>query len=227
MDVGELLRTAREQARLSQSALAARAGTSKAAIQAYERGRVSPTVRTLDRLLAAMQLQQRVTLEPLRAELDARVDVLLQPVPDDEHERWRSLARSFAEHGAHWAVDGASALRLHGLNADDERERWATLVFDEDGRRWLARVFASGPGGRVVGWWSADLEDARWCLEGPVSTLVGALRLRVVEELPPHVALQPRGADSPLPVVTVDAVEQAFPRHQEVLEHWRRRSRAG
>lgn len=222
VDIGQVLRSAREAALLSQRELAARAGTSRAAVQAYERGRVSPTVRTVDRLLAAMDLQQRISLEPLLADLDARVDQLLQPVEPDEYDRWSALARSFAEHGAHWAVDGPSALRMHGLNADDARSTWVVLVLEES-RRWLARVFARGPGGRVVGWWDADLDDARWCLEGEATTMVGMLRVRVVEDLPPLLQVQPDGVPAVLPVVTVDAVEQAFPALAETLARWRQR----
>lgn len=48
-----MLRQARTRAGLSQRALAARAGTSQAAVAAIESGRTSPTVPTLERLLAA------------------------------------------------------------------------------------------------------------------------------------------------------------------------------
>ncbi|MDA8395617.1 MAG: helix-turn-helix transcriptional regulator, partial [Candidatus Dormibacteraeota bacterium] len=48
-----MLRTTRERAGLSQRQLARRAGTSQAAVSCYERGTVSPSVRTLARLLAA------------------------------------------------------------------------------------------------------------------------------------------------------------------------------
>jgi transcriptional regulator with XRE-family HTH domain len=47
------LRTARDRAGLTQAELAARAGTSQATLSAYEHGRKQPSVRTLDRLLAA------------------------------------------------------------------------------------------------------------------------------------------------------------------------------
>ena len=53
MDSVTMLRTTRERAGLSQRQLARRAGTSQAAVSCYERGTVSPSVRTLARLLAA------------------------------------------------------------------------------------------------------------------------------------------------------------------------------
>lgn len=53
MDFATMLRTARESAGLSQRRLARLAGTSQAAVSCYERGTVSPSVRTLTRLLDA------------------------------------------------------------------------------------------------------------------------------------------------------------------------------
>jgi transcriptional regulator with XRE-family HTH domain len=50
---GELVRTARTRAGLTQRALAVRAGTSQAAVAAIESGRKAPTYPTLERLLAA------------------------------------------------------------------------------------------------------------------------------------------------------------------------------
>lgn len=47
----ELLERVRHQAGLSQEALAARAGTSRPTLSAYERGRKSPTLATVERLL--------------------------------------------------------------------------------------------------------------------------------------------------------------------------------
>lgn len=52
-DPGLLLRTARTAARLSQREVALRAATTQSAISRIEKGHVSPTVETLDRLLAA------------------------------------------------------------------------------------------------------------------------------------------------------------------------------
>jgi transcriptional regulator with XRE-family HTH domain len=48
-----LLCTVREAAGLSKAALAERAGTSRPTLSAYEHGRVSPTVNTFERILAA------------------------------------------------------------------------------------------------------------------------------------------------------------------------------
>lgn len=53
MGNAELLIRARREARLSQTELAARAGTSRPTLSAYEHGRTSPTLQTAARLLAA------------------------------------------------------------------------------------------------------------------------------------------------------------------------------
>lgn len=59
-----LIRMARRQAGLTQTELADRAGTSQAAISAYESGRRSPSVDTLVRILAATGLELRMRLAP-------------------------------------------------------------------------------------------------------------------------------------------------------------------
>ncbi len=48
-----LIATAREHAGLSRAELARRAGTSRPTLSAYEHGRVSPSLQTLERILAA------------------------------------------------------------------------------------------------------------------------------------------------------------------------------
>jgi transcriptional regulator with XRE-family HTH domain len=59
-----LIRMARREAGLSQHQLATRAGTSQAAVSAYESGRRSPSVDTLCRLLAAAGFEVRMRLAP-------------------------------------------------------------------------------------------------------------------------------------------------------------------
>jgi transcriptional regulator with XRE-family HTH domain len=54
MTAAELIRDARRRHRLSQSELAWRAGTSQATVSRIERGRLSPTIRLLSRLMAAV-----------------------------------------------------------------------------------------------------------------------------------------------------------------------------
>ncbi len=58
-----LLSTVREAAGLSKADLAERAGTSRPTLSAYEHGRVSPTLDTLERILAAAGY--RLTASPI------------------------------------------------------------------------------------------------------------------------------------------------------------------
>ena len=62
MNAASAIRGARRRAGLTQSELAARAGTSQATVSAYESGRKQPSVATLDRLLAAAGSQ--LVVEP-------------------------------------------------------------------------------------------------------------------------------------------------------------------
>ncbi len=59
-----LIRMARRQAGFTQQVLAERAGTSQAAMSAYESGRRSPSVDTLCRILGAAGFEVRMRLAP-------------------------------------------------------------------------------------------------------------------------------------------------------------------
>lgn len=69
MDAAVLLRAARRRSGLSQRALAERAGTSHAALSAYESGTKVPRVDTLQRILRAAGFAADVDLAP-RADAD-------------------------------------------------------------------------------------------------------------------------------------------------------------
>ena len=85
MDASHTLRTARLRAGLTQTALAARAGTSQATISDYETGRKQPSVATLARLLAAagwrltVDRARRPVTRPSAAQL-ARAGAILSDV---------------------------------------------------------------------------------------------------------------------------------------------------
>jgi predicted nucleotidyltransferase/DNA-binding XRE family transcriptional regulator len=72
MDAATLIRVTRESAGLSQGALAARAGTSQPAVSRYESGASSPSVETLDRLLAVMGARLDLVAEDSPRRLDVR-----------------------------------------------------------------------------------------------------------------------------------------------------------
>jgi len=64
VEVGERVRTAREAAGLNQRELAARMGTSQAAIARLEAGGVGATLTTLQRVAQALGLELSVELRP-------------------------------------------------------------------------------------------------------------------------------------------------------------------
>jgi uncharacterized protein len=72
MDTSSLIRTARERAHLTQAELAARAGTSQPAVSRYEAATASPSVETLDRLLASMGARLELSVTSAPRALDVR-----------------------------------------------------------------------------------------------------------------------------------------------------------
>ena len=64
MDIGTLISEARHRAGLTQARLAARSGTSQAAIARYENNTVSPAVATLERVMRAAGAALHVSSEP-------------------------------------------------------------------------------------------------------------------------------------------------------------------
>lgn len=70
MDAATVIRRARESAGLSKRELARRAGTSPAAIVAYESGDRDPTFRTLRRLVQAAGYDSEVVTRPSGRRLD-------------------------------------------------------------------------------------------------------------------------------------------------------------
>jgi transcriptional regulator with XRE-family HTH domain len=242
VDVGALLRQARERVGFSQRELAARVGTGQSAISMYESGAHSPTVRTLDRLLAACGFQARVVLEPLGADLDAQVASLVAGAPELDVDQLVSLARTLDDDpaalrmgfapwkptgAATWAFDGATALRVQGL-AVPETDLAVVVVLDEGTRQWLWRLGAKGTG-RVVAphWLYEETELVAEVLASPVVSMLGFVRIRLCEVLPPvlRVVVGPEGET--VPVVSVDEVEHAHPEYAEVLAAWRSRRTVG
>jgi transcriptional regulator with XRE-family HTH domain len=101
--VGKLIREVRKRRRLSQRVLALRAGTDQAAISRIEQGEVSPSVDTVERLLAA--LGERLTLEPGALERDydpLHMRATLRRSPEERLRlaiSWNRLAGRLTEEG--------------------------------------------------------------------------------------------------------------------------------
>ncbi|CAN5556844.1 MAG: helix-turn-helix domain-containing protein [Actinomycetota bacterium] len=114
MDASGLIATARRQAGLTQVELAARAGTSQPAVSAYEAGRRSPSVATLQRLLAACGARARVTLEKGSA-----TALRNGPVGRRLSTRKREVRRTLAKHGARNPRVFGSVARGEDTDASD------------------------------------------------------------------------------------------------------------
>src|SRR5918992_1039075 len=83
-----ILQEARRRAGLTQRELAARAGTSQAAVARIERGRQAPSLETLQRLVRACGLDLRFQLAPPDGHRDRLIDATLALSPE---ERLRSV----------------------------------------------------------------------------------------------------------------------------------------
>jgi len=71
MDASELVRQRRRAHGLTQAQLALRAGTTQAAVSRLERGHLSPTLGTLQSLLAALGEEPQLTFRSLPGDHDA------------------------------------------------------------------------------------------------------------------------------------------------------------
>lgn len=104
MTISEVLKQARRRHGLSQSALAFRAGTDQAAVSRIERGEVSPTVETVERLLAAMGEQLEIEAKAAPREYDPlHLRASLRRTPEERLRlaiSWNKLAGQLAEAGA-------------------------------------------------------------------------------------------------------------------------------
>lgn len=103
MRIGESIRAAREQRGLSQGRLALRAGTDQAAVSRIERGEISPSVETVERLLAGLGLRLSSDFAPLEREYDPlHLQASLQRSPEERLRlaiSWNRLAGRLAEAG--------------------------------------------------------------------------------------------------------------------------------
>jgi uncharacterized protein len=101
--VGKLIKQARGRHGVSQRTLALRAGTDQAAVSRIERGEISPSVQTVERLLAAMG--ERLALEPISLERDydpLHMQASLRRSPEERLRlaiSWNRLAGRLVEEG--------------------------------------------------------------------------------------------------------------------------------
>jgi transcriptional regulator with XRE-family HTH domain len=103
MKAGELIKRTRERHGISQRSLAVRAATDQGAISRIERGEVSPSVETVERLLAAMGERLRLESGPFEGDHDPlHVRATLQRAPTERLAlaiSWNRLAGRLTEAG--------------------------------------------------------------------------------------------------------------------------------
>lgn len=98
-----MVRKARERHGLSQRVLALRAGTDQAAISRIERGEISPSLETIERLLAALGEQLALDPRPLERDYDPlHMRATLRRSPEERLRlaiSWNRLAGRLSEEG--------------------------------------------------------------------------------------------------------------------------------
>lgn len=103
VEVGELIKHTRERHGISQHSLALRAATTQAAVSRIERGKVSPSFETVERLLAAMGERLRLNAERLPGDHDpVHLRAALSRTPGERLElaiSWNRLAAQLSEAG--------------------------------------------------------------------------------------------------------------------------------
>jgi transcriptional regulator with XRE-family HTH domain len=157
VDWGPLLKKARWEAGLSQRQLARAAGVPSSTICRYETGAMLPSLRMLDRVLAACGKDMEATLVQRHADVDAELDRLAAMPLDDRLRSIELLTPWFVtELGALGSVliGGAWAAAIHGIPREHSRGRlW--VAGDESALTALAKLLTSH--------FATILEDGRFC----------------------------------------------------------------
>jgi len=103
MNAGRLIKRVRIERGIGQRTLALRAGTDQAAISRIERGQISPTLDTIERLLAAMGERLELGSGPIEREYDPlHMRASLERTPEERLRlaiSWNRLAGRLTEAG--------------------------------------------------------------------------------------------------------------------------------
>jgi hypothetical protein len=103
VETGGLIRRTRERHGLSQKRLALRAGTDQAAISRIERGETSPSLETIERLMAAMGERLSIQPEPVERDYDPlHMRASLERTPEERLRlaiSWNRLAGRLTQAG--------------------------------------------------------------------------------------------------------------------------------
>lgn len=204
--------------------MAALAEVDQAAVARFERGERAPTIAVLERLLAAMDVQLVIGVEPLDAHLDARIDGLAaRPITERIDglglDRLLDRLTDFPQ-----VITGSTAALLQGapvpvdaleiaLRWQDSRAftRWLETHY---GQRWNARW------GEFGGVWLEPEEPG----EHLWSTRYGEIRATMCDELPETIEVRHGGRS--YQVVPLVELELSEPRAAELLRRYRDRQLA-
>lgn len=219
--IAAVLRGERSAHLLSQQALADLAGVSQSAVARVERGDRLPSIPLVERLLAALDLQLAVGVEPLDSHLDARMaELTARPLADRIDDL--GLDRMIDRLGdLPHLLAGSTAALLQGaplpVEAVEIALRWrdsarfTAWLEAADGQRWNARWEEFG---------GLHLEpeepgEHRW------RTRYGEIRAQLCDELPESIEVRHGGRS--YPVVPLLQVELTDPRAADLLRRHRQR----
>ncbi|WP_091555331.1 helix-turn-helix domain-containing protein [Micromonospora pattaloongensis] len=218
--VATTLRRQREALELTQAQLAARAGTSQAAIARIERGDREPSLRMLERLLMAMDVQLTVGLEPLDAQLDAAIAELAAASVSDRIAEAGIDKLLDAFPAIPFVLDGATAALLQGAPLPVDAVQMAlTWPYADRLTDWLTAKYAHR--------WNEKWQEFGYLALDPAEpgahrwqTMVGELRARFGDALPEHIEVRHGGRS--YPVVPLTEVEIADVGAAALLDRYRR-----
>ncbi|PWR04741.1 XRE family transcriptional regulator [Micromonospora acroterricola] len=222
--LGAVVRQQRHLRELSQRELADLAEVSQAAVARIERGDRAPSILVLERLLACMDVQLAVGVEPLDAHLDARMAELAA----------RPLAERVDDLGLDQTLDrladipqvitGSTAALLQGAPVPVDALEIAVRWHDSERfTRWLERAYGQRWNARWGEFGGLRLEpeeqgEHRW------STRYGEIRATMCDELPETIEV--RHAGRAYRVVPLAQLELTEPRAGELLRRYRARQPA-
>lgn len=217
--LGQVVRQQREARELTQRQLADLVGVSQAAVARIERGDRAPRLPLLERLLAAMDVQLAVTVEPLDAHLDSAM-AQLAARPLAERIDGLCLDRLLDRLDTlPYTITGAAAALLQGAPVPVDAPELAIRWCDADRfTRWLEKAYGQRWNARWGEFGNLPLSPEepgahRW------DTRYGEIRATMCDELPDSVEV--RHGDRSYRVVPLVDLEVTDPRAGALLRRYR------